>query len=126
MRVSMKTLFAGAAMILFSGFAAANGSTDESLVTAVQKGINLVFFLKLGAMAIFFLAGAYFAGTGIMDIAKSTKQGQNESPLIGIAKFGIGVALCVLPFVIGLTANTFLDGGSSQATENIQTQGDSF
>lgn len=110
-------LFVGASMAF-----AASGT----LVEGVEKGINLVYYLKLLALATFYLAGLFLAGTGIWSMVKSMKPNSQENIGVAIGKFFLGVLLCILPSLIGLTANTFFDGSSSETSTAIKTKGDSF
>jgi hypothetical protein len=98
----------------------------NTLVTGVNKGIGLIYVLKLMALAAFYLAGLFLAGTGLWSAVKSMKPNSQENIGVAIGKFFLGVLLCVLPSFIGLTADTFMDGGSTNSKAGITTKGDEF
>jgi hypothetical protein len=116
------------ALVAVSSFAMANdvGSGKEDLVSSVKKGIDLIYYLKLMALAAFYLAGLFLAGTGLWSAVKSMKPNSQENIGVAIGKFFLGVLLCVLPSFIGLTADTFMDGGSTNSKAGITTKGSTF
>jgi hypothetical protein len=107
--------------VSFAPIASAN-----TLVTGVEKGIDLIYVLKLMALAAFYLGGLFLAGTGLWSAVKSMKPNSQENVGVAIGKFFLGVLLCVLPSFIGLTADTFMDGGSTNSDAGIKTTGSTF
>jgi hypothetical protein len=116
------------AFVAVSSFAMANdvGSGKEDLVSSVKKSIDLIYYLKLMALAAFYLAGLFLAGTGLWSAVKSMKPNSQENIGVAIGKFFLGVLLCVLPSFIGLTADTFMAGGSTNSKAGITTTGSTF
>jgi hypothetical protein len=98
----------------------------NTLVTGVTKGIGLIYVLKLMALAAFYLGGLFLAGTGLWSAVKSMKPNSQENIGVAIGKFFLGVLLCVLPSFIGLTADTFMDGGSNDSNAGIKDEGKDF
>jgi hypothetical protein len=121
--MSNKALRLAAIIVLV---AASSFATAETLVDSVTKGIGLIYVLKLMALAAFYLAGLFLAGTGLWSAVKSMKPNSQENIGVAIGKFFLGVLLCVLPSFIGLTAGTFMSSGSTDSADGIKDQGKDF
>lgn len=124
MRV-LKYVAVFAALTLVAGTASANVGSDVNLIEAAKSGGKLLVVLKTVASLLFLCAGAYWSGKGLLEVIKATNQRSDESPLNGLAKAGLGTALIALPWVTGMTANTFLGGGGSTATNAALEQKES-
>lgn len=110
----------GAALIASPAIAAASGN---DLNTVGENFIKLAQTGKMLLLAFFYLGGLGLAGYGAWTIYKALKPNSQENFGLGAGMFVVGVVLCILPSMIGLTANTAIGGdGESQTKSAIESE----
>lgn len=84
--------------------------------------INLAQTGKMLILAFFYLGGLGLAGYGAWTVYKALKPNSQESFGLGVGMFVVGVVLCILPSMIGLTSNTLIGSeGSGQTQTAIES-----
>lgn len=112
-----------AALIASPAIAAASGN---DLNTVGQNFIKLAQTGKLLLLAFFYLGGLGLAGYGAWTIYKALKPNSQENFGLGAGMFVVGVVLCILPSMIGLTANTAIGSDGQSQTQNAIESEPSF
>lgn len=91
-----------------------------------QNFIQLAQTGKMLLLAFFYLGGLGLAGYGAWTIYKALKPNSQENFGLGAGMFVVGVVLCILPSMIGLTANTAIGGDGEGQTKNAIEQAPAF
>lgn len=119
MSATCKALLA-TALLALPALAFAQESNDLNSVG--QNFIQLAQTGKMLLLAFFYLGGLGLAGYGAWTIYKALKPNSQENFGLGAGMFVVGVVLCILPSMIGLTANTAIGGdGQSQTQKAIES-----
>lgn len=113
-------LAAGLFVVSFAVMAQEGGATDLN-----EVGKNLIGLANTGKLlllAFFYLGGLGLAGYGAWTVYKALKPNSQESFGLGTGMFVVGVVLCILPSMIGITATTFV-GSDSTGTALSESKG---
>lgn len=118
-KAKIAKILMGAAMIALPTIALASGNdlnkVGENFIQLAQTG-------KMLLLAFFYLGGLGLAGYGAWTIYKALKPNSQENFGLGAGMFVVGVVLCILPSMIGLTANTAIGGdGEGQTKQAIES-----
>ena len=105
--------------IVFAADAADLNSVGQNFIGLAQTG-------KLLLLAFFYLGGLGLAGMGAWTIYKALKPNSQENFGLGAGMFVVGVVLCILPSMIGLTANTAIGSEGAKETKNAINDSPSF
>lgn len=117
----------GVLMLVAPVFAMAQATQAPNDLNGIFTNIiNLAQTGKLLLLAVFYLGGLGLAGYGAWTIYKALKPNSQESFGLGSGMFVVGVVLCILPSMIGLTANTAIGGDGQTQTSNAITTAPSF
>ena len=125
-RRALQQIALGTLLVAGSTLAFAKSGGEDNLIGGIEKGLELIYYVKLLFLAAFYAGGLFYGGSGILSLIKSLKPNSQENVGQALGKFGLGVVLCILPTAIGLTASTFSGGGGAAAKAGIETQGDKF